>query len=140
MIINNKTKAVIVLKAIGMPNLRLFPGYNTVEEEGLDKYFQSKAAMAQQKMNLSVVKSDEATVEEKKMADKAKEKNARLNKAQRVVKAQNETLVKNDKTITSQAKLIIEQNNNIKELQAGLERLEKMVETKPDKKSTKAKK
>ena len=133
MIINNKTKAVIVLKAIGMPNLRLFPGYNTVEEEGLDKYFQSKAALAQQKDSLSVVKSEDVTTEEKKLADKAKVKNARLNKAQRVVKAQNETLAKNDKTISAQAKLLEDQAISIKELQAGIEKLEKMMEEKPDK-------
>jgi len=109
MIINNKTKAVIVLKAVGMQNLRLFPGYNTVEEKGLDKYFQNKAALAHQKMNLDVVKTESITAEEKKLANKAKEKNARLNKAQRVVKAQNETLAKNDKTITAQEKELKEQ-------------------------------
>lgn len=127
MIINNKTKGVIVLKAIGMSNLRLFPGYNTVEEEGLDKYFQSKAAKAQQKTNLAVVKSDDVTTEEKKLADKAKQKNARLNKAQRVVKAQNETLAKNDKTISSQAKLLEDQAASIKELQATVKKLEETV-------------
>lgn len=139
MIINNKTKAVIVLKAIGLPNLRLFPGYNTVEEKGLDKYFQSKAALAQQKTNLAVVKSEDATTEEKKLADKAKEKNVRLNKAQRVVKAQNETLAKNDKTISAQEKKLKkqgvdlevaienqkEQAKLIKELQAQMKELGK---------------
>ena len=132
MIINNKTEAVIVLKAVGLPNLRLFPGYNTVEEKGLEKYFTGVAAKAHQKKNLSVVKSDEVTTEEKKLADRAKVKNAKLNKAQRVVKAQNETLVKNDKTISDQAKLISDQGTAIEDLMVKLEKVEAML-TDPDK-------
>ena len=151
MIINNKTKGVIVLKAVGMQNLRLFPGFNTVEEEGLKGYFKGKAALAHQKRNLAVVKSDEVTAEEKKLADKAQKKNERLNKAQRVVKAQNEILVKNDKTISAQTNqlkeqsidldvakekqeeqegLIKEQAKSIKELQAGFDKLQKEMKKK----------
>lgn len=116
MVINNITKAVIVLKAAGMPNLRLFPGYNTVKEAGLKKYFTSLAAKAHQKINLIIVESEVLTAEDKIQADKAEEKNARLNKAQRVIKTQNEKLASDDKTISDQEKII-------KELQADIEKL-----------------
>ena len=39
MIVKNDSKAVIVLKAIGLPALRLFPGYNTVDQNDIEKYF-----------------------------------------------------------------------------------------------------
>ncbi|MCK5025061.1 MAG: hypothetical protein KAS15_00610 [Nanoarchaeota archaeon] len=127
MIINNQKKAVIVLKAIGMPNLRLFPGYNQVDENGVERYFTNPAAKAHQKVNLAVVKSEALTAENKIQAKKAKEKNDHLNKAQRVIKAQNEKLEKGDRIITDQAE-------TIKQLLADVKKL-KAATTKNDKKN-----
>ncbi|RLB93614.1 MAG: hypothetical protein DRH26_03500 [Deltaproteobacteria bacterium] len=124
MIINNVTKGVIVLKAIGMPNLRLFPGHNTVEKKGFDEYFTNPAAKAHREKNLTMPRSGDITPDEQRQADKAQEKNAQLNKAQRVVKAQSKVLAKNDKTMSEQAAVI-------KELRARMEDLEKKI--KPEK-------
>lgn len=116
MIINNKLKSVIVLKAAGMLNLRLFPGYNQVQENGIKKYFTSPAAKAHQKENLIIVESEKLTAEDRIQADKAKEKNDLLNRAQHTIKIQNEKVKKGDQIISDQAKII-------KELQADMKRL-----------------
>lgn len=138
MIVKNNAKAVIVLKAIGLPNLRLFPGYNTVDEKEIGKYFEGNpAAKGQQKMYLSVVEGESINPEDKIEADKAKKKNELLNKAQRVVKAQKKSLAKNDETISTQSKLIEEQAESIKELQDMMKKLEETVVEKDKKKSKK---
>jgi len=123
MVINNQKKAVIVLKAIGMPSLRLFPGYNQVNENGIERYFNNLAAKAHQKRNLIVVKSEALTAENKIQAEKAKEKNDHLNKAQRVIKAQNEKMEKSDRIITDQGDQLTGQAEIIKQLQADMEQL-----------------
>jgi len=134
MIINNQKKAVIVLKAIGMPNLRLFPGYNQVDENGVEKYFTNSAAKAHQKINLMVVKSEALTAENKIQAEKAKEKNDHLNKAQRVIKSQNEKLEKDDRIIADQGDQLAEQAGVIQQLQADMKKL-KAANAKTDKKN-----
>jgi len=128
MVINNTTKSVIVLKAMGMPNLRLFPGYNRVKEEGLEHYFHdNKAALAQKEKNLKVVELDAGDIEGRNQAKKAEEKNARLNKAQRVIKAQNEkianaddTIGKLESTISDQASKLVDLGVLIENMQAEL--------------------
>jgi hypothetical protein len=116
MIINNKTKAVIVLKAAEMPVLRLFPGHNTVEEKGLNKYFDNNAAaQGQREMNLSVVDSSGLTQEMKEQADKAKEKNDALNKAQRIIKKNKQDLAANQQTIDDQSAIIEQQAQILKD-------------------------
>lgn len=132
-IINNKLKAVVVLKAVGMPNLRLFPGYNTVNEKGIKNYFTNKAAIAHQKDNLLVVKTESVSAEDKIQADKAKEKNDQLNRAQRVIKLQNEKLEKGDRVIKEQQSQLTDQAEIIKQLQADMEKL-KAINTKDGKK------
>ena len=115
MIVKNNAKSVIVLKAIGLPALRLFPGYNTVDENEIGKYFEGNpAAKGQQKMYLSVIEGESLNPEDRIEADKAKKKNELLNKAQHIVKTQKKTLAKNDKTISEQSKLIEEQAESIK--------------------------
>jgi len=116
MIINNKTKAVIVLKAVEMPVLRLFPGHNTVEQKGLDKYFDGNpAAEGQRERNLSIVNPDGLTQEMKEKADKAKEKNDALNKANRIIKAAKKGLKINEQTIADQNSLIDQQAGLLRE-------------------------
>jgi len=139
-VINNKTKSVIVLKAIGMPNLRLFPGYNKVQETGIENYFKgNRAAQAHKKDNLAMVESDAMTAEDRIQAEKSEAKNAELNKAQRVIKVQNEKLVKDDKTISDQLSNLKSQSNQlndqagiIKKLQADVKKLKKARKPGPE--------
>lgn len=119
MVIVNNSKAVKVLKAIGAPNLRLFPGHNSVANEVAGLYFDgNQAANALKKECLSIVDKDGISLEAREEAKKSAEKNERLNKAQRTIKKNNENLAKNAETIESQA-------NTIKDLTARLEKLEK---------------
>ena len=139
MIVKNDSKSVIVLKAVGLQNLRLFPGYNTVDQSKIEKYFEGNpAAAGHKKMSLSVVEGGELTADDKAKADKAKEKNELLNKAQRVIQKNKKELSKNNKTISDQDKLIVEQGELIKDMQAKLEEIEKSM-TDPDKKPDKGK-
>jgi len=139
MIVKNNSKAVIVLNAIGLPALRLFPGYNTVKENEIEKYFEGNpAATGHKKISLSIVDGGELTAEDKAMADKAEEKNELLNKAQRVIQANTKELSKNNKTIVEQEKLISDQSELIKTMQSKIEEIEKSM-TKPDKKFGKGK-
>lgn len=102
MIIKNNSKHTIVLKAVGLNPLRLFPGYNTVKNEGVEEYFKTEVAKANQKAYLSVVDGKDLSTDDMKAAKAAKKKNDELNKAQRVVRKQNEKLAKNDDTIKKQ--------------------------------------
>jgi len=139
MIIKNSSKAVVVLKGVGLPVLRLFPGYNTVKDD-IEKYLEGNpAARGHMGKSLSVVKDNELMAEEKIGADKAKEKNDLLNKAQRVIQANKEALSKNDKTISEQEKLITEQGRLIKSMQSKIEEIEKSM-TDPVLKPSKGKK
>jgi len=139
MIVKNNAKSVIVLKAVGLQALRLFPGYNTVDENDVAKYFEGNpAAAGHKKMSLSVVEGGELTTEDKAKADKAKEKNELLNKAQRVIQKNKKELSKNNKTISEQEKLIVEQGELIKGMQAKIEEIEKSM-TDPDEKPSKSK-
>lgn len=113
--IENKTKSVIVLKAIGKPNLRLFPGFNAVDGKSIADYFKSPAAQALKVEHLSFTK--EVNAEEGKEAQRAKEKNDQLNKAQKIITKQNRKLADSDKTIMDQQKII-------EQLTARLDKLE----------------
>ena len=127
MIIKNDAISVIALKAAGMPILRLMPGYNTVDRDGFKKYFNGNpAAQGQQKINLSVVDGGELSPEDKEKADLAKEKNDRLNKAQKLIAKQNKAIKENEKN--SNAK-----DNEIAELKAAIEELKSAMEKKEDK-------
>ena len=78
----NRSKSVIVVKACGLPTLRLFPGYNKVPADA-KKYFTSPAAIGQLKENLDVVESIPG--DRKDEAEASFAKNIELNKAQRIV-------------------------------------------------------
>ena len=138
MIVKNEAKSVIVLKAIGLKNLRLFPGYNTVDENEIGKYFEGNpAAKGHKKMSLSTVDGGELTAEEKKKADQAKEKNELLNKAQRVIQKNKKEMSQNSKTISDQGKVIEELQAKMKEME---DNLDKKSEKPADKDKAKDKK
>lgn len=124
-VIENTQKRVIVFKCVGMPTLRLFPGHNYVDEEGIDKYFDGRAAKALRSTCINMVSRD-LTPEEKSAAKHAKKKNDDLNRAQRVIKTQNETLAQNDQTINDQVKTIERQAKAIEDLKSRLDAMEKI--------------
>lgn len=94
MIVKNESKHVIALKAVGMPQLRLFPGYNEVKKEDFEKYFEGNpAAKGQAKLYLTVV-NDDLSPEDKEKAKAAKAKNDELNKAQKIIAKQTKELEK----------------------------------------------
>lgn len=128
MIILNKSKAVKVLKAIGLAPLRLFPGHNTVDEKVVPEYFKNAAAKGVQKECLSVVEGDLLSHEEKTQADKAKKKNDELNRAQKIIKASNEKLVKNDETISGQKSTIETQGEQLAEQKSIIEKMSEQME------------
>lgn len=117
MIILNNSKSVKVFKAIGMPNLRIFPGHNNVDGNAIEKYFDNNpAAAGMRKDCLSAVDGGSLTTEEKRNAERSEKRNAELNKAQRIVKATNEKLAKSEDVIAAKDKQIEEQNIIIAEL------------------------
>lgn len=108
-IIFSKAKSVKVLKAYNHPNLRIFPGYNTIKENPI-VYFNNPAAEGMKKAFFSIVPSENLTNEEKKQAAAAKAKNDELNKAQKIIKL-------NDKQIIKDSEIIAKQIEDIKALQ-----------------------
>lgn len=118
MIVHSKAKQVIVLKAIGLPSLRIFPGHNEVNREEFPRYFENnQAALAQRKENFSLVENTgELSDDQKKLAKIAKEKNTELNKAQKIVKKSKKQLAEKDGVIANQSEMINEQNELIKSL------------------------
>jgi hypothetical protein len=84
MIIRNRDKRVIVLKAKDMPKLRLFPGPNKVPKDDYEKYFKTDVAKAYLKESLSLSASKDLSANEKALADEFKRRNEKLNKGQKV--------------------------------------------------------
>ncbi len=85
MIIQNTSKKVYALKAIGQPVLRLLPGYNNVDVDLEDYLKGNRAARGIKKQHLVIVK-EKLSADEKREADLAKAKNAKLNIGRHVVK------------------------------------------------------
>jgi len=138
-IIKNEALSVIALKAIAMPTLRLMPGYNTVEKKDLERYFDGNpAAKGQQKMYLSVVDGGELSSEDKAKADAAKEKNDKLNKAQKLIAKQNKAIKEHTKNDSKKDKKIADLETEIKEMKKAIKTLE--PKDKKDSKDTKDKK
>lgn len=72
---------VVVLKAFGQPNLRLFPGHNKIPNGlDLDSYFDSIVAKAHLEKNLTVIDHEGIPSDSKAQAIAAMEKNATLNR------------------------------------------------------------
>jgi len=116
-VIENKSKSVKVLKASGMPALRLFPGFNYVDVKNPKGYLNgnpaAKALFDGDDACLKAVESDVLTPAQEKEAQRAKEKNDDLNRAQRVIKQQKSIIDKSKDEIKAQAKTIEEQSDVI---------------------------
>lgn len=136
-IIENKKKCVIVLKAVGQPDLRLFPGYNKIgvkSEKDLEPYLNSKVAKAVFKESLKF-SSDELDSDDMAQAQEAKKKNDALNKSAFIIKKQelelakkdNELDGKNEKLATYQ-KEIDELKSNQNQLLYAVKNLKKLLE------------
>lgn len=89
----SKAKSVLVFKSNGLPTLRILPGYNSVDGNGIENYFKSDAAKAMQKDFLVPV-DGELNKADEKQAMLAKEKNDELNKAQRIIKSKDKQIAK----------------------------------------------
>ena len=99
-------KSMLVFKALGMAPLRIFPGYNYVEEKDLNKYFdKNPAALAKRKEFLKASDFD-LTRKEAEQAAAAEAKNKELNKANRIIKSNAKTMDDDKKTIGDQEKAI----------------------------------
>jgi hypothetical protein len=80
MIVRNNSKAVIVLKARGHKPLRLLPGFNETGTLNIDAYFKgNKAAQAHAKKYLTNHSKKDLDTGELEAAEKAKEKNDKMN-------------------------------------------------------------
>lgn len=128
-IIHSKALRVIVFKAHGMPNLRIFPGHNTVNEEGFKNYFEdNKAAQAQQKDYLSAVEPSGLSSDEKIIADRAKTKNDDLNKVRRINAENEKRLEASDTTVKEQAKIIKSQGKKLEDQDEQLKAMQESIE------------
>lgn len=129
LIINNKSTCVIVLKAMSLPNLRLFPGHNSVEEKDFAGYVDNNpAAKALVEENLGVVDSDGVTHEMRIEAEAAKEKNEMLNKSAKALKAAENKIDKSDKTIIRQLKQLDKQAEQIEKQSSMIVMLQEQFE------------
>lgn len=107
----NKSKSVKVFKAVGLPPLRIFPGYNYVDKDILNEYFKDNpAAKAVREDCLTIHKGDILTPSEQKIANAAKEKNDKLNQAYKIVAA-------GEKKIKAQSADLKELNKAVKKLE-----------------------
>jgi hypothetical protein len=89
-IIENRSKAVKVLKARERSPLRLFPGYNDCSEiEDIEQYFQNVASKALRKECLTLEKIENLSDDERQDAKKAKEKNNKMNNNLKATTANN---------------------------------------------------
>lgn len=122
MIINNTSKSVKVLKAVGLPALRLFPGHNECKDDDARAYLSNDAAKGMVKECLFIVDGGNLDLEEKEQIEKARKKNAELNKAKRIVQKQETIIKKNESVMSDQEKIIKEQaeklDSQAKELDA----------------------
>lgn len=128
-IIKNKAKKVVVLKSLGNPDLRLFPGHNNVEVgelADLKPYLSSFVAKAVFKKYLKITNCDDLTALELKGASSAKEKNDMLNKSALSIKR---PLVAAANKDMAQAKQLSAQGEKIAELENTVEKLLSIVES-----------
>ena len=118
MIVRNKSKKVVVFKSIGLPPLRVFPGFNEIPE-GLDQYLiNNPAASAHAKKKLEFTEKSKLKSDDVKNAELAKIKNDELNKAKKIIKVQDQDL----KSSNAEIKKL---NKKIKSLMKRIEGLEK---------------
>ena len=116
-VIENTTTHVIVLKAMKQKPLRLFPGFNHVDQNlDYEAFFKgSKAAQANiDEGLLRPVDAETLTDDQHELAKAAREKNETMNKAYKI-------LEENKRTINSQSDELLAQAKTITDLE------EKMV-------------
>ena len=105
--VRNGSEAVKVLKAAGAPILRLLPGCNLVSDDSLKLYQEGNtAAQAMFENCLSISEVGDLSADEKKEAERAKEKNDFLNKSARIIQLKDVELDNNKEVINKQAKTI----------------------------------
>ena len=121
--VKNNSKAVKVLKAVGLPPLRLFPGCNSVDKASLDKYFKNPAALGIRDEYLSIVQSPTQT--DLEQAEKAKAKNDELNKAKKVIQQQTAKLEKGAADAKALQEKLKEKDKELAALNKRIEALEK---------------
>lgn len=124
-VLKSTAKSVIVLKAYGLPVLRIFPGHNNVKKENLESYFKNDAAKGQRKIHLSVVGDSDLNFEDKAQAAAAKKKNDILNKAQVTIKAQTANITKKNDQIASQDAVIADLKKKLESLEAKISKKDK---------------
>lgn len=124
--LENTTKSVKVLKATGMPTLRVIPGFNYVDlsEDEMKEYTKSDVNRAVIKESIKLV-DIELSEDDKAEAKKALELNKKLNKAQKVIKKQNDQILKKDDDNNILVKKVEEQASLIEEMMKKIEKLEK---------------
>ena len=129
--IENRSKATKVLKALGRVDIRLFPGFNNVNisEDELMIYLDSNSARGMVKECLRVdVDKANLSEQELKQVQLAKEKNDAMNKAQQTIKKQNELLAKGGAVTKEQNETLKKQGEIIEAQTKMLEDLKKEIE------------
>ena len=121
--VKNKSVAVKVLKSLGLQPMRLFPGYNLVDEGELKQHLKSKVGKAFADESLRPV--DSPSKDQEREAKKAAKKNAELNKAKKVISANNKIISDSKDQISKQDKIIADQDKELKALNKRLAALEK---------------
>ncbi|MCP3685815.1 MAG: hypothetical protein GY861_24465 [bacterium] len=130
MVVDNKTKKVIVLKAMNKAPLRLFPGHNNIDAKNLDAYTDgNEAAISMLKENCAIVEGADVNKTE---AMDAQKKNDKLNKASKNLKKVQMKLLEAEEASISD-------KNMIKELIEKVNALEEKLADKKDKKDKKDK-
>lgn len=125
--LRNTTKSVKVLKALGMPTLRIIPGFNYIDatDEDIKKYAKTEVNKAMIKESIKFIDSDiNLSSDEVAEAKAALATNEKLNKAQKVIDKQNKQILEKDKVADDQSSLIKEQGDIIAKLMARLDKLE----------------
>ena len=106
------------MKNIGLPPLRLFPGFNEVPD-GIEQYIENNpAAAAHAKSKLEIAERNDLGSNDLDSAKLAKKKNDELNKAKKIIKIQDQDL----KSSNFEIKKL---NKKIKNLMRRIESLEK---------------
>lgn len=126
--IENKTKAVHVLKAWGYKDLRIIPGMNEVplEKEDLDRMMSSKAIQGKfDEKFLVMVRETDLTGEQLEQAKEARKKNDKLNQAKQVIGKKAPSQKANNQKLLDQEKTISEKDKQIKDLEKKLAKAEK---------------
>jgi len=129
MIIRNKSKAVKVLKTIGLPTLRVLPGHNNLGDKKLDDYTEKShinKAIADE--FFEVVDGNNMTKDERLKAEYAKEKNDMLNKNQKIAKANEKKLSQAEGKLAKTEKQLAKTEDKLKKTEEKMEAMSKRLD------------